>query len=124
VAAAFSAAVVGAVAFLVSLRADRRAEAGVARAVRAEARAEEADRRDREAYAWDKKRHEEEQAAARAEAQVRAWVVAKKAKDGGAPFAIPAAEVEMAREAARLGLLEVRESRRGDGSIDMVAWVP
>lgn len=130
--------VVGAVGFVLSLRAERRAGRAEERALTAEARAsreeerairaerraedaeeraEDAERREQEAHEWDRERREAEQARLRARKRVEQWVAEKKAIQGTAYFPVADSDLDLARAAAAAGLVDLKELRGGDGSV-------
>jgi hypothetical protein len=115
--------VVGAVGFIFSWKAAGRATREEARAVRAERRAEEAERRAAdaerratEAHAWDRERREAEQARVRVQRRVEQWVSEKKASHGTAFFPVDQ-ELDLARAASAMGLLDLKELPGADGEV-------
>lgn len=97
---------------------------GLVTTIKAERRAEEAERREREAFAWERDKREAEQRQARARDEIAAWVTTKKSQHGRKAFPVDlATELDVARAAESLGLIELKELRTGEGVLDAAAWV-
>jgi hypothetical protein len=110
---------VGAVGFVLSVRADRRAAREEARAIRAERRADEAEHREREAHGWDREKRQQEQQELRARQRVEEWVAEQKKAHGGGFFPLALADLDIARAAQAMGLVTLKEHRGNDGSVDL-----
>jgi len=110
-------ATVGAVGFIVTLRAEARAVRAERLANDADRRADEADRREREAHEWEREKREAERGEVRARQRVHDWLISQKAIHGTAFFELDLAELDMARAAQRLDLLMLKELHEANGSV-------